>query len=537
MGCRKLYSLGTALCGKDLMGSTIPRRSIGAALWPIAILLAAMLLSEPVESAVGAEPLEAGIARVDITNPQATRVNDPSFAKVLVLRQGQQSAVLVTVDAVAIGGIGSIPGTFMDSLRGELAVDPGIPADNLVVNASHCHGLVRSDSDKLVIEAVRQAWKKLAPVKVGVGSASEKRISENRRVTLKDGSQVDMRRAYAFAWDADIAATGPIDPQIGLLRIDRLDGRPLAVVYNFACHPIMNPPSKGTSADFPAYASKVIEASLGHDSLAFFVQGCGGDINPVRYKEVRTPPDAEPLGLMLGATILDSLHRMESAANGPLAVKTLRLTVPRAADFSERISVIEGERTRLVESLKSTNINFKTFLPLLIQQRLSPEFPSAYAQGYLHDKAIERDDLERLDTESRQQVESYMMNIQVMERLTRLNTNLALLKMHQKKAQAATMDTIDVELCGLRVGDFKLVTFPGELTVQIGLNIKRAANDAGAFVAGYTNGYIYYLPTVEQRKNIGFAQEDCDCMVAPEWQRVFEANAAEMFKMLGKTPN
>jgi hypothetical protein len=482
---------------------------------------------------VGAEPLEAGVARVDITNPQAARVNDPSYAKVLVLRQGTMSAVLVTVDAVAIGGIGAIPGTFMDAVRGELAVEPGIPADNIVVNASHCHGSVRADSDKLVVAAVRAAWKKLAPVKVGSGATTEKRISENRRVTLKDGSQVDMRRAYSFAWDAEIASIGPIDPQVGLLRIDRLDGRPLAVVYNFACHPIMNPPSKGTSADFPAYASKVIESAMGPDALAFFVQGCGGDINPVRYKEVRTPPDAEPLGLMLGTTVLEAVRRIEPAPHGPLAVKTLRLAVPRAADFPQRIAAIEAERTRLVDSLKSTNINFKTFLPLLIQQRISPEFPSAYAQGYMHDKAIERDDLERLDAESRQQVENYLLNIQVMERLTRLNTNLALLKMHQKKAQAAAVDAIDVELCGLRIGDFKLATFPGELTVQIGLNIKRAANDAGAFVAGYTNGYIFYLPTVEQRRNTGYAQEDCDCQVAPEWQRVFETNAAEMFKALG----
>ena len=74
-------------------------------------------------------------------------------------------------------------------------------------------------------------------------------------------------------------------------------------------------------------------------------------------------------------------------------------------------------------------------------------------------------------------------------------------------------------MCALRIGDFKLVTFPGELTVEIGLNIKRAAGDPNAFVAGYTNGYIYYTPTVQQRTNTGYAQEDCDCMVAPEWQK------------------
>ena len=46
-----------------------------------------------------------------------------------------------------------------------------------------------------------------------------------------------------------------------------------------------------------------------------------------------------------------------------------------------------------------------------------------------------------------------------MERLTRLNTNLALLKMHQAKADAAAARTLDVEVRGCGVGR-KLVTFP-----------------------------------------------------------------------------
>ena len=87
-------------------------------------------------------------------------------------------------------------------------------------------------------------------------------------------------------------------------------------------------------------------------------------------------------------------------------------------------------------------------------------------------------------------------------------------------------------MCGLRVGDFKLVTFPGELTVQVGLNIKSAVQDPHAFVAGYSNGYIYYTPTVQQRNNTGYAQEDCDSLVAPEWQKLFETKALSVLKGL-----
>ena len=76
------------------------------------------------------------------------------------------------------------------------------------------------------------------------------------------------------------------------------------------------------------------------------------------------------------------------------------------------------------------------------------------------------------------------------------------------------------------------MTFPGELTVQIGLNIKKSSGDPLAFVAGYTNGYIYYAPTASQRGNSGYAQEDCDTLVAPEWQAIFETKALEMLKGL-----
>jgi hypothetical protein len=493
-------------------------------------IVASVALATPCVPA--AEPLLAGVAKVEITSPQAGRVNDPCFAKALVLRQGDRSAALITVDAVAIGGIGAIPDTFLEAVRRELARDPGIPPSHVIVNASHCHGVVRGDCDGLVVQAVRDAWQGLSPVKVGAGVGAEDRISENRRVTLKDGRQVDMRRAYSFAWDRDIAAIGPIDPQVGLLRIDREDGRPLAVLYQFACHPIMNPPGKGSSADFPGFASALIESALGDGVMAFFVQGCGGDINPVHYKDVRHPPDAEPLGNLLGARVIEGWRSITPEAGGPLSVRRRVVNLPRAADFEERITSLEAERARLVASLRGTDIQFESFLPLLIQQRLDPESPSGSAHSYRHESARGRDDLARLDAENRAQVEAYLANIRIMEELTRLNINLALLRKNEAMTRMAASPTIEAEVCALRIGDFKLVTFPGELTVEIGLRLKADAGDPHAFVAGYTNGYLFYTPTEAQRANPGYAQEDCDCLVAPEGQALFESTALELLRGL-----
>ena len=465
----------------------------------------------------------AGIAKVDITD-RTVPVNDPCFAKALVLKSGETTAVLVTVDAVAIGGIGRIGNGFLANVRAEL----GDLADEVIINASHCHGIVRNDLQQLVVQAVKDAAKNLVPVKVSAGVGSESRISENRRMFLKDGTQTDMRRAYSMPRDEDVVSTGPIDPQIGLLRLDRADGTPLAIVYQFACHPIMNPPSKGNSADYPGFASKVIEEATG--AMAFFVQGCGGDINPVHYKEVSRPADAEPLGTMLGASVLAAMRRFESQNDATLKISREVLALPRAADFEKRISNIETEQKALVAALRPTNINFKTFLPLLMQHRLFPEMPSHYAQGYLDNAKP----LQQLDADNQALVEAYFGNLAIMEKLTRLNANLALLKRHFAETQAANSPTLDAEVCGLRVGAFKLVTFPGEVTVQVGLNIKKAAQDANAHVSGYTNGYIWYTATEQQRRNFGYAQEDCDVIVAPEWQKLFETKAVEVLQQLAR---
>ena len=77
------------------------------------------------------------------------------------------------------------------------------------------------------------------PVNVGVGTGYEDRIMENRRLKLKNGKEADVRHAYSLVPDEEVAGIGPVDPEIGILRLNRKDGRTLAVVYNFAVHPHM----------------------------------------------------------------------------------------------------------------------------------------------------------------------------------------------------------------------------------------------------------------------------------------------------------
>lgn len=497
-----------------------------------AFLVAATLaLLLPVAPASAAAPLLAGVAKVDITNREAGPVNDPLYARALVLKSGSTTAVLITVDAVAIGEIGYIKNDYLGKVRDRLNKELGVAPRNVFANASHCHGIVCPDVDERTVSAVLQAAKNLVPVRVGAGVGQEDRISENRRIKLKSGKTADVRHAYSLPPDEEVESVGPIDPEIGVLRIDRVDGEPLAIVYNFACHPIQGAASGGNTADITGFSSKTLEDNLPEGAVALFVQGCGGDINPVLYKDVEHPRDAEPLGMKLGLSTLQAWRRIRTVEAAPLQVLNESLELPRA-DLAPRIAQLQVEQAQLVRSLRGTSLNLKTFLPLVVKYRVSGEFPSYYSHRYLHDKQQGRGDYEKLDADNRRNMEQYIQNILTMEQLTRLQTNLDLLKKHHAQNVEAGKRTIDVEVGGLRVGDFRLVTFPGELTVQIGLNIKKAAPHELTFVAGYTNGYIYYSPTAEQLANVGNAQEDSDCILAPEWQKLFETRAAEVLKKL-----
>ena len=163
--------------------------------------------------------LLAGAAKVVITDEKAGLANDPLYAKALVLKSGDMTAVLVTVDAVAIAEIGSIQNCYLETVRSRLADELGIDPTRVIVNASHCHGRVCTDVAERTVQAVREAHEALALVTVGVGTGHEDRISENRRLRLKIGKEADVRHAYALPPDDEVASVGPIDPEIGILPV------------------------------------------------------------------------------------------------------------------------------------------------------------------------------------------------------------------------------------------------------------------------------------------------------------------------------
>ncbi len=158
--------------------------------------------------AADATQLKAGVAKVNITNTElAGLVNDSLYVKALVLDNGSTMAVIITVDAIAIGGIGSINNDYLVNVRSQIQEDLNINATNVLVNASHLHGAgyqVCSDIEERTILAVKKAWQNMVPVNIGVGIGYEERIMENRRLVLKNGKEWTIRHANPLPPNEDV---------------------------------------------------------------------------------------------------------------------------------------------------------------------------------------------------------------------------------------------------------------------------------------------------------------------------------------------
>jgi len=437
------------------------------------------------------------------------------------------------MDVVAIGGIGDVGDDFLPRLRQRIERELDIPGSNLLVNASHTHppGRLLCGNDELVertFGAVREAAMGMAPATVGWGRGREDRLTMNRNLRLRDSRHWTIRHANPCPPDDEVVGLGPIDPDIGVIRVDRADGRPLAAVYNFACHPLFGDASGAITANFPGVASRLVEEHLG-GATALFLQGAGGDVIDVSFKDFKRPRDIEPLGVALGLAVLEAL-RMVETGDADLSVITETIALPRRTDIPERIGELEREQSRLLASLRFTCLNFKAFLPLYLEHALHPEHPADYSYRYLQEESVRADGLRAMDAHTRSCVEKYLANIRAMEKLARIQDDIATLEHHRALNDAAGEPTISAEVQGIRIGKCVLITSSAELLVEVGLNIKRRSPYEHTFVVAYSNGYIYYgAPAADYSKG---GYEVTECLLAPEWQEIYERKASEIISRL-----
>ena len=170
--------------------------------------------------------------------------------------------------------------------RDAIAGVAGTTPDHVLVNLSHTHssGALGSTQPEFAFQAdllsafeamlgerllaaATDAVAGLRPARIGAG-AGQSTMGMQRRELGDDG--------YVFLGEVP---DGPIDPEVGVVRIDDLEGSPIAILVAYGCHTVtVGPRATVASADFAAPLRDLVERTLGGTCL--FLQGGGGDIMP-----------------------------------------------------------------------------------------------------------------------------------------------------------------------------------------------------------------------------------------------------------------
>jgi neutral ceramidase len=225
----------------------------------------------------------------------ATGTRDPLFAKILVLDVDPHRLALVTLDLGRPFGLES-----MNVVRERVRKSAHV--EQVFFFASHTHsGPVIDDAYppgkrpawetaalERIAAAIEQAARRLQPATIGTGEG-EVFIGHNRRLVQADGTVKMLWR------NATKTPTHPLDPRVGIIRIDGADGRVLAVVVNYACHAVIfGPDNLRYSADYPSATAEVVERAFAPNGVSLFLQGAAGDINPY-FDKMRLDEDADKL--------------------------------------------------------------------------------------------------------------------------------------------------------------------------------------------------------------------------------------------------
>ncbi len=473
------------------------------------------------------DKLFAGAAKVAITTERREVVNDDLYARVLVLKNSAETVVVTALDAVAIGGIEEIPDDFRDRYRQELAAKYGIRASNVLLSASHTHTAppmlcaIPELLDRLV-KAVGEASAQAVEVAVGGASGKEDTITLNRTLRMKDGSGWTMRQAHPLPPEKEVEAIGPTDPEVGIIKFEAVaDHCTVAVVFNFACHPLIGTPSGKVTANYPGVAAQLIEESLGFGAVALFLQGAAGNINEIAYKDYRYPYHMEYNGMRLAFAVLRELPKVQTSPNARLAMLRKKVVFPRRQDIPGRIQKLLAEREKLLDEFRYNALDFKTFLPLLCQYLIDPEHPDDPSYRYLDAERRGDTRYRDLDARNRQLLATYQENLARMEKLSKLADDIATSRRHLKINEDSGEITIDGEVSGLVIGDNIILGMPVEPLVEVGLELKEKSPFRHTLIAGFSDGYMHYGP-VPLYYSMG-SYDTTECFLAPEWLDVCRA--------------
>ena len=198
-------------------------------------------------------------------------VHDNLYVKAMVVSNRNNNITLLTFDC--IGLLYPQLQAIRSSIKAEL---PSIDPEHIVMSSTHTHsgpdvvGIWGKDlahsgvNDKHMqllvdraVEAIKEATQARKPVNILFGSGS-----------------------FGEDWVKNISEPGELDRSVSIIQLTDLNGKNIAMLTNFACHPtIMDDASTAASSDYVWGYYKYLDSAQG--GVNMFLQGAiGGWIQP-----------------------------------------------------------------------------------------------------------------------------------------------------------------------------------------------------------------------------------------------------------------
>jgi len=214
--------------------------------------------------------IRAGVATIDITpraglpmagfaarTEPAVGVHDPLTVRAIAVND----TALAAIDVIGIDA------TMSERIRKRCV----LPDDKVVLTAVHNHGGPVSMRARLGVSADEDY---LAQLETACVDAIDRAVAHQQPASLHACHGGDP----AFARNRRHAG-GITDPTVPVLRIHDANGNMLAVLFSYACHPVvLGADNRLWTADYPHFARVALESAY-PGAMAMFVTGCCGDVN------------------------------------------------------------------------------------------------------------------------------------------------------------------------------------------------------------------------------------------------------------------
>jgi hypothetical protein len=440
----------------------------GILLVPVLVLSATLLVPSGCESRNEDVPFEAGAGRVEITPPVGhpsyrgvtTAVNTPLYARALVFKQGETRGALVICDVIGI------PRDLSRIVREQASQQTGIPFQSISVTATHTHtgpafrrameeygdressGELTAEDGKSYIatlidgvtRAIAGANEQAGEVEMVAGIGHESGISFNRRTLMSNGK---VRFNGPYPSPKMLHTVGPIDPDVHFIFFRPAGQEEFTISLSVFANHLDTHGYIDFSADYPFYLGQYLKESHGQQLVSFFGTGTCGNINHID-RLGRTAPDppvkkTEVIGQKLAGAIREALPDARQLNPGlKILSKTIYLPLQ---DFSEK---------ELEWALDEDAGPLYNERPFLVKRR--------------------------------------RMKILSLERMRRREA--------VQPVVSGEPWMLPVEIHIFRLDErTAIVTLPGEVFVELGLDLKKRSPFSNTMVIELANADIAYVPT------------------------------------------